>query len=89
MRFFFEFLSNGGHRRATLTEIIVTFCPKVRKTAFFVKIHPAPFLDFGAAEGDTVSCLPPPKAGGGGGGESLKKQGLARPKAVQQKLKKV
>ena len=37
---------------------------KVRKTAFNVKIHPAPFLDFGAAEGGTVSCLPPPKAGG-------------------------
>ena len=49
-----------------------------------MKIHPAPFLDFGAAEGATVSYLPPPKAG-----ESLKKQGLARPKAVQQKLKKV
>ena len=50
----------------------------MRKTAFFMKIHPAPFLDFGAAEGGTASCLPPPKAG-----ESLKKQGLARPKAVQ------
>ena len=27
---------------------------KVRKTAFFMKIDPAPFSDFGAAEGGTV-----------------------------------
>ena len=52
---------------------------KVRKTAFFMKIDPAPFSDFGAAEGGTVikkkkvaaegckitkeNSLPPPKAG--------------------------
>ena len=36
----------------------------MRKTAFFMKIHPARFLDFGAAEGGTVSCLPPRRRGG-------------------------
>ena len=57
----------------------------MRKTAFFMKIDPAPFSDFGAAEGGTVmpkksgaaegvkiieeKSLPPQKAG-----ESLKKQ---------------
>ena len=46
-------MENGNYEgKGTTKQKIKNF--KVRKTAFFMKIDPAPFSDFGAAEGGTV-----------------------------------
>ena len=51
---------------------------KVRRTAFFLKIDPAPFWDFGAAKGVTVM---PKKSGAAEGGKIIEEKSLPPPVA--------